>query len=123
MSADDYYSIRKDMKTGQFVPVWGSASNDDEPEIQPRHKRYDNIRDAIDYAWGRNPEYGVSIHDECKMGDIIFAEHRDIASTVLLAHFLLNETTCKCGQAFPADGIRESVVQHQSELIASALAV
>lgn len=67
MSADNYYIVRKDAY-GFFVPVMGFASSDESgyvPRVESRDKRFVTVKDALDWAYNKYSEYGVSVHPEC----------------------------------------------------------
>ena len=119
MSADNYYIIRKDQKTGQFVPVMGFASDDYEAVIRDNDKRYDTIGEALDYADRQYAEYGVQIHDECNVVTIRSVNPAEKAAAVLSSHYLPGEgyIACNCGAPLLGSDVRSALAQHQSELV------
>jgi hypothetical protein len=64
MSADNYYSIRKD-RQGFFVPVMGFASNDGPPAVTGKDPRFVELTSALEFSTNDYTEYGITIHEEC----------------------------------------------------------
>lgn len=64
MSADNFWMIRKD-KFGNFAPLMGFASDEEDPIIQLRHPRFASMEDAMFAIKDEWTEYGTSVHPEC----------------------------------------------------------
>lgn len=123
MSADNYIIIRKDFITNQFVPVMGFDSDNYKPEIQKRHKRYDTLDEALEYAHGQYTEYGVSIHPECNVAHFRVIEPLAVIASILAKHYTsaTRSFQCICGEEIDSNDPRGSIASHQSQQVVLGL--
>lgn len=64
MSADNFYVIHDHPSGSGYCAVMGFASEEDDVTPNMDHRRFDSVRQALEWAQDEYSEYGVSVAED-----------------------------------------------------------